>query len=160
MTLDMDVLLSSSGESFLADSALQTDRTIEAVLLQHAFDPLVHARLADVVERLAPIRTLVAEVYGNIASKNKSSIRNLEQRVTTPVCQLLLQLSQAICQIEIVLLEGMQLGVVREQTVLCLEQLVVDLAHNRSHLTEVPKAQSSFANLSGCSDGCSGCSNK
>lgn len=140
------------GEPLLAGGAFQADSAVERVLLQHRFDPLCEAWLTDVVHRLLPLRDFVARNYAGVALKSKSPVGDLDQRVSSALGNLLLQFSQAVCHAEVVLLEGMQLGVVREETVLCLEQLVVDLTHRQSKLIEVSKPDSGFPNVPGCGD--------
>jgi hypothetical protein len=136
-------------ESFFAAGALQADSAVKAVLLEHAFDPLCHAWLADVMQRLAPMRDFVAKNYAIVALKHKLFVGNLDQRVSTALGNFLLRFSQAVCHAEVLLLKGMQPGVVREETVLRLEQLVVDLAHRKSDLIEVSKTDGSLFDVSG-----------
>lgn len=138
----------------LAPGALQTDGAHKTALLEHAFDASSHAWLANIVMRLQPLRSTVASNICAVAAKHKGPVGDLDQRVSAALGHLLLQVSQAVCQTEIVLLQGMQLGVVREETVLRLEQLCVDFGNRGSDLVEVSNAERSLSDLLGSIDGC------
>lgn len=128
-------------ELALADATPPIDRAIPGVSLEHRLDPLIEARLADVVRRLrATWINHISGFWGDIHPIHKDAVSNIDQRVATALRQGFFQFSQLLCGLELLLLQSKQLGVVTEQSVLSLEQLLVELGNNRCHLVEVSNA--------------------
>jgi hypothetical protein len=97
--------------------------------LQHDLAPLspvVEARLTDVVQRLrASWLAGPAGLWGDIHPICKLAGSDLDKRVATTLRQGFFQFSQLLCGLEVLLLKSKELGVVSEESLLGLEQLVV-----------------------------------
>lgn len=68
-----------------------------------------------------------AQLWGDIHPIRMEARGEGEQRIAVALCQGFFQFSQLLAGLEVLLLESQQLGVVREEAVLGLEQLVVEL---------------------------------
>ena len=145
-------------EPLLAEWTLKADGPAEVVFLQNRLDALGEAWLADVVVRLRDMSRIAGgELYLRVDAKHKGPIGNLDQRVATAIRKFLLQFSQSVCHAEVLLLESLELGVVSEETVLRLEQLVVDRRNRGGEGIEVAQRQGGLADIPGSANGRSGC---
>lgn len=151
----VDGMTSSIDNPRLADGALQSGPLPhEVVGLQHYLSPIVVARLANVVRGLRSSWIAgPAQLWGDIHPIGEIASGEFEKRIATALRGGFLQCSHFFCQLEILLLELQQLGVVSEKTVLRLEKMVVDLADRRGELIEVPYSDRGPANVFGCRDG-------
>ena len=148
-----ETLCLPSAEQLLTDGAFETDSSKERVLSEHRFDPFTKTWLTQVVMGLSGIKRLAAgEVFALLEGQHKDPVTDLDQRVATALRQLLLQLSQAVCHAEILLLEGMELGVVSEETILRLEQKLIDCRHFGCDLVKVPDCDSGLSEIPGGTD--------
>lgn len=135
------------------------DRASGAVYgdVQHSLDPLIEARLTDIVLRLRSAWVGgVAHFWGEIHPIRMEPIGDAEKRIAATLCQGFFEFSQFLAAFEVFLLQAHQLGVVSEQAVLGLEKLVVDLRHSRCNLVEVSDTQCCLPNIFGGVDGCGG----
>ena len=124
---------------------------------QHTLDPLVEARLTKVVQGLRESWIAhMARFWGDIHPIDKVASGQLEKRIATTLSDGFFQFSQFLCGFEVLTLQLRELGVVREQTVLGLEQLLVDLAHRNGDLIEISKAHRRLSQLLCCRDCCRG----
>lgn len=109
----------------LACGALKTVRPESA--LQHRLDPLVEARLTDVVHRLR--KTWIggpADLWTDIHTVREASVSDVDKRVTTTLARGFFQFSQFLAGFEVLALELKESGIVCEQSLLGLEQLLHD----------------------------------
>jgi hypothetical protein len=123
---------------------------------QNRLDPLVEARLTEVVHGLR--KAWIAHMAGfwsDIHPIDKVARSDFEKRIATTLSDGFFQFSQFLCGFEVLTLQLRELGIVSEQTVLSLEQLLVDLAHRNSDLVEISKSHRGLAKLLRGIDGCS-----
>ncbi|WP_157128485.1 hypothetical protein [Cupriavidus sp. USMAA2-4] len=85
---------------------------------------------------------------------------DLEKRIATAIEQGFLQFSQLLAGLEVILLEGEKLGVVREESILGLEQLFVHLTDDRRELVGVPDPNGGPADVLRDGDCCRGTAEK
>ena len=131
-----------------ANHASQTDRAVETGFLKNGLDPLVQARLTQVVQRLR--EGWVAEFapfWGQIRPINEDSVGDLEKRVSATLRLGFFEFSQFLDRFVVLFLELQQLGVVREKTLLGLEQLVVELGNRRCDLIEISHSKRCLTEL-------------
>lgn len=121
----------------------------------HKYGPLaanVEARLADVVWRLQVLWVLgPAQMWGEVCPRAQDEHMggDLEKRVLAVLGEGFFRFSQFLAGCEYLLLEGEEFGVVREETVLRLEQLLVDLGNGCGKGVEVPNANGGASEVSG-----------
>lgn len=129
-------------------------RTVAELALapEHGFDPLVEAKLAQVVQRLrAAWLAGPALLWDDIHPIHKVARSELEKRIAGTLAGGFAQFSQLLCGFEVLLLQLQQLRVVREQTLLGIEQLGVQLGDGVGHQVEIAHAQRRLAQaLCGC----------
>lgn len=119
--------------------------------LQNGFDPLVEARLTDVVNRLRGAWLAhIAGIWGDIHTINVSASGDLEKRVATVLRQGFFHFSQLLCGLELLLLDRQKFGVVTEESVLGIEKLIVELGDDRSNLVEIPDCERGLPEFSRC----------
>lgn len=137
------------GEELLfASGAFQRNDSPLILLSEHALCTLVEARLAEVMQRLCTAwRAGPAVLWRAIHSIDKNAVGNLKKRVATTLRQGFLQFSQFLCGFEVLLLKLHELSVVREQSVLGFEQLLVDLSDSTSGFVKILERQSRLADL-------------
>lgn len=138
----------ASSEFCSADGAVDSLDPEAVLLLEDGFDSFVEARLTEIVHRLrgswigGP-----AGLWGDIHAIHNDVRGQLEKRVTATLREGFLQFSQLLCGFEVLLLKLHELRVVREQSVLGLEQLLVDLSDSSGRLIEIAERQSRLTNL-------------
>lgn len=109
----------------LASRAFKSDSAEPAS--EHRFDPLVEARLTEVVQRLrASWLAGPALLWGDVHAIREMPISNVDKRVATTLASGFLQFSQFLAGFEVLTLELKKSGVVSEQSLLCMEQLLHD----------------------------------
>lgn len=91
-----------------------------------------------------------AKNWASICAVDEMARGELEKRVTTALRQGFFQFSQLLCGLEVLLLQSQQFGVVREQTLLGIEQLFV---HRDDHLSELVAVADSHGSLGHVSSG-------
>lgn len=97
----------------------------EKCALKHGLDPLVEARLADVVQRLRACWIAgPAGLWADVHSIREMSAGEFDKRVTTTLASGFFQFSQFLAGFEVIVLELQKSGVVSEKTLLGLEQLL------------------------------------
>lgn len=97
----------------------------EKCTLEHRLDPLVEARLADVVQRLRACWIAgPAGFWTDVHSIREMSAGEFDKRVTTTLASGFFQFSQLLAGFEVIVLELQKSGVVSEKTLLSLEQLL------------------------------------
>lgn len=113
-------------------------------------DPAVEARLAEVVLRLrAAWRAGPALLWGDLFPLREVAGSQFEKLVTIALVESFLEYSQLLCGLEVLLLKRQHLGVVSEQSLLSLQQQVVDLADLRGEVVELLQAQGSVPEIAG-----------
>lgn len=108
---------------------------------QDDFDPLIVARLADVVGRLR--RDWIAHMaihWGDIHTIDEDARGELEQRVAITLREGFFSFGQLLCGFEVLLLNEQQVGLMLEESILGLEKLVVQLRDCQADLVKVSKA--------------------
>lgn len=139
-----------------ADGAKQMPARMEAED-KDDFSPCVKAALAEIVLRLrgewidGP-----AKSWGAIHPIRELPLSDLEQRVVGALVQGFGGFSKLLCQLEMIILESQKLGVVREQSVLSLEKLVVHSVHFRDEDAHVPQRHGAAEHVFGGVDGRNG----
>lgn len=129
----------------VAGMAMQFDAAEPDLSLQNSLDALVEAKLAYVVYRLRQDWIAhMAGFWGDIQPICKVANRELDKRVATALSEGFFHFSQLLCGFEVLLLKNKELGLVSEQSVLGLEQLVVHLRDNRRDLVEIADPDSSL----------------
>lgn len=122
--------------------------SVEISFLQDDFDPLIEARLTEIVHRLrADWISSMAGHWTDIYTVDESSRGNLEKRISTTLRQGFFQFSQFLAGFEVLILQLQQLGVVREQTLLGLEKFVVDLRNLNGDLVEISQSNHCLAKI-------------
>ena len=97
-------------ETCLADRASEADRSERTEFLQDRFDPLVEARLAQIVLNFQPVRQILGDrLYSLVEAHYKSSVGDLDKRVAAAIRKFLLRSDQFVCEIEVLLLESKEL---------------------------------------------------
>lgn len=92
---------------------------------EHGFDSLVEARLTDVVQRLRRSWLVgPALLWDEIHPIRELAGSELEKRIATTLAGGFFQFSQFLAGFEVLALELQERGVVREQSLLGLEQLL------------------------------------
>lgn len=130
---------------------------VSLVSSQNCFNPLIEARLADVVHWLRSGWVLhIAPAWGDIHPIHEDARREFEKRVATALREGFFHFSQLLCGFELLLLKSKELGVVPEESVLGLEQLVVQLSDDRRGLVEISDAHRGLPELLGSRDGADG----
>jgi hypothetical protein len=147
--------ISSENFPVAAGAELTVGTAHEPSLAQYSLDPLVETRLTEVVQGLRSAWIAhIAGFWGDIHPIDKVAGTDLEKRIATTLSDGFFQFSQFLCGFEVLTLQLRELRVVREQTVLGLEKLLVDLAHRNGELVEISKTHRGLAQLlCGC-DGC------
>ena len=145
-----------------ADRAIQpTVGAHKHIFLENNLSPAVEARLTDVMQRLrAAWIAGPALIWSDIHPINEMPLREFEKRVATTLRQGFFEFSQFLSGFEVLLLQAHQLRVVREEAVLGLEQLLVDLTHRNGDLVEISKANRRLAELLCSCDCCRSDGNK
>lgn len=122
-----------------------TDRLPSLNSFEHHLDPLVEARLANIVQRLrASWIAHMAFHWGDIHTIHEDACGEFEQRITTLLRQGFFKFGQLLCGFELLVLQSKQLGLVSEESVLGLEQLVVQFSDLGRDFVEIPDANSSL----------------
>lgn len=152
-----DALLPKSAvdDHGLAGGALQPagDAAQQIPGLEHHLSPAVVATLADVVLRLR--RAWLAGpalLWGDVHPIRRAARGELEKRVATAVARGFLQSSDFFAHLEMLLLELQERGVVSEQALLGLEQLVVQGRYTFADERVVPDAQQGLGHAGSGSD--------
>lgn len=116
--------------------------------LQDRLAPLVEARLAEVVQRLRSAWLAgPALLWDDVRSVDELTGTDLEKRVARLLGQGFFQFSQFLAGFEVLLLQLHQLRVVREETVLGLEKLIVDLGDSTGSLVVIAECQRRLADV-------------
>lgn len=134
----------------VADVAIQSDVTDTVRPLENGLDPLVVAGLAEIVRRCD--RFVFDTIFPSLSALiavNEVAGAQIDKRVTTAVFKGLTQTGHLFTIFDHVALQLKQLGVVEEETLLRLEQLVVDLADRSRVGVEVPDAESCIRSFLG-----------
>ena len=112
------------------------------VHLEDGFDPLIKARLAQVVKNLrGDWIAHIATHWGDIHPICEHAVGDLDKRVVSSLRDGFLCFSQFLCNFELFLLESEKLGVVPEESVLRLEKFIIEFRNNRRNLIEAPYCQ-------------------
>ena len=126
--------------------------------LQHRLDPLLEARLTNVVHRLrAAWLADVAKLWGDIHPIYEDAVGDFDQRVSLTLRDGFFYFSQFLAGFEVLVLEIQQHRVMREQTLLSLEKLLIDLRNSNGNLVEISKIYHSLGELPGTSHGSNSC---
>lgn len=121
--------------------------------VEYRLDPLIEARLTDIVLRLRSSWIAgPAQLWGDIYPIRMELLGDGEKRIATALFQGFFQFSQLLAGLEVLLLQSQQLGVVRKEALLGLEQLIVDLADGNGDLVEVAQGDRSPGNFLGSGD--------
>jgi len=94
--------------------------------MKNAFDPLIKARLTDIVQRLRGTDGMGA-FWGEIHPIRMELVGQTEKRVATSLCESFFAFSQFLCCVEVFLLECDQLCTQGEEGLLSLEQKLLNL---------------------------------
>lgn len=152
-SLEAERLSATGPETALADGAIERDGAVVGGPLEHGLDPLIEARLADVVSRLRADWIIhIAGYWGDIHPIHKDALGQLDKRVATTLREGFFHFSQLLCGLELLLLKDQQVTVVLEHRVLSLEKLVVKLSDNRRHFVEIAHADGGLPELFGAAD--------
>ncbi len=145
----------SGVETGIADRASEADCPELAESLQDRFDPLVEARLAQIVVSFQPVHKVLRDrLYSLVEAQHTGAVGDLDKRVATAIRKFLLRSCQFVCELEILLLKSKELGVVSEEAVLRLENLFVEAAPDRREVVEVPDLDKRPCNVSSCGERC------
>lgn len=123
--------------------------------LKDALSTSVEARLAEHVGAFRRGIDLDA-----LASIYEDASGEFEKKIAASVLDHFLGETKTLFGIHQILLESYQLRLVREQGVLSLENLLVQLRDHHSKLVEVSQPHSGFSDFSGGADGAAGCGNE
>lgn len=94
---------------------------------EHRLDPLVEARLTEVVQRLrASWLAGPALLWGDVHTIRELTVPDIDKRVASTLARGFFQFSQFLAGYEVLTLELKESGVVSEKTLLGLEQLLHD----------------------------------
>lgn len=133
-----------SGKTDLAPADGANEARAERVALdalEHHLSPVVEARLADVVRRLRGSWLAgPAQLWSGIHPVRELAETEVDQRVSGALARGFLQFSQFLAGFEVLLLELEHRGVVSEQRLLSLEQLIVQGRHFFRDEIEVAQA--------------------
>lgn len=141
-------------EILAAGSASPVDPAELFPSLQYGLDPLVEARLADIVGRLRAAWILhLADFWTDIHLVDVDSSSDLEKRVSTALRKGFLHFSQLLCGLELLLRERVDLGAETVERLLSIEKLLVELGNDRSNLIEVAKSDRCLAEFPGGGNG-------
>ena len=118
--------------------------------LEYRLSALVEARLAEVVQGLrADWIAGGARRWGELYPIRELVLTEVDQRVAGALVQGFLQFSQFLAGFEVFLLELKELGVVREQTILSLEKLLVEPRYRFCDQVEVAQTDCGAGNVLG-----------
>lgn len=124
-----------------ADGASPEPSVIPSGSTEHRLDPLVEARLTEVVKRLrAAWLAGPALLWGDVHPIQEIARTDFEQRVAATLSDGFFQFSQFLAGFEVLVLHLEHRGVVSEQSLLGLQQLIVDARHSFGNQIEVPDA--------------------
>lgn len=124
----------------------------EELTVEHHLDPLVQARLAEVVHRLR--RAWIdgpALQWGLIYPIRELARADFDKRIAGALVQGFFQFSQFLAGFEVLVLELEHRGVVREQSVLGLEKLLVDGGYLLGDQIEISNTKRDLPDLFCCS---------
>ena len=114
---------------------------VESPVLERRLDPLVEARLAEVVQRLrASWLAGPALLWGEIYPIRDVARDEFDKRVATTLVTGFFQFSQFLAGFEVLVLHLEHRGVVSEQSLLGLQKLIVDPSNPLGNQIEVPHA--------------------
>lgn len=121
----------ANNEALLAGRAvIGGDSVHGAGSLEDSFDALVEAVLTNVVHRLrASWLAGPALLWGDVHPVSKFARSDLDKRIATLLVQGFARYSQLLAGLEVLLRDRKQFGVVSEESLLSLEQLLVDARH-------------------------------
>lgn len=146
----LDVASADDGRT---DGAPKVVITIGLPELENNFSPIVEARLADVMRRLRSAWLAgPALCWGDVHSVCPLATTDVDKRVSTALRDGFFSFSQFLCGLEQLLLEFKQLGVVREQSILSLEQLIVHPRNLCGDEIPVAHSESTTSNVFGSFD--------
>lgn len=94
--------------------------------------------------------------WGEIFPIGGIAISDADKRVVAALRNGFFNFGQLLCCLEMLLLESHELGVVGEETLLSIKQLVVHLRDHRGQLVGVAQTESSLAQVHSAVDGCDG----
>jgi len=110
----------------------------QVAFLKDDFDPLVEARLTNVVERLrADWIANIAGHWTEVHTVNEIAVGDLEKRITSLLRESFFNYSQLLAGFEVLLLQIRHLRLVREKSLLGLEKLGVGLSDQGGQLAHV-----------------------
>lgn len=121
--------------------------------LQDALRVLLETGLTEVVDGFSGIAAPFDRLGTGLASVDPGSLGYLEERVLIALGLHSLQLSQLVLAFAQLLLKIRETGAVDEQSVLRLEQLIVDASKRRGDCIELPNAKGSRDGLPCDGDG-------
>ena len=126
---------------------------LEKCTLEHGLDPLVEARLADVVQRLRACWIAgPARLWTDIHSIREMPAGEFDKRVATTFASGFFQFSQFLAGFEVLVLELQKSGVVSKKTLLSLEQLLQKGGGFFVDEVGVAGCAQSLGNVSSCGD--------
>ena len=135
----------------LANGTLQAARGAHVEpALQHRLSPIVETRLTQVVHGLrASWLAGPAQFWGDVHPIREMSLGECEQRIATTLACGFLQFSELLAGFEVLVLQLEQSGVVREQSILHLEQLIVQGRRFFRDQVEVPYSDQGLCHVFG-----------
>ena len=113
--------------------------------LKDNFDPLVEAHLTHVVHRLRGDWVAnIAVHWTDVCAVNEIAVGDLEKRITTLLRESFFKYSQLLAGFEILILQIRHFHLVREQTLLGLQQLSVGLSDQSAQLFDIAQLNGSI----------------
>lgn len=143
------VLVSGAGVVLgIAQRAVGIDDSVRSELLQHTLEPLVVARLTNVVLGLRSDWVAgCAQRWDDVRLVGEDTRADFDKRVAAALREGFFQFSQFLAGFEVVVLKLQELGVVCEQTLLGLEEKTVQIGDLRRALIEVADLEQRAANV-------------
>jgi len=121
---------------------------------QRHLSPIVEARLAEVVHRLRSDWLFgCARKWGDVCAIREVAGSDLDKHVATTLARGFFQFSQFLAGFEVLVLELKHSGVVSEQCLLSLEQLIVESRNPFRDQVEVPDPEQRLADVLGGAEG-------
>jgi len=130
-----------------------TDSGVALVSDQDGLSASIEARLA---QEVADLRMSRGRHVQNLVAIYEDAGGEFDKLVAASVLQQLLGESQALLRLSQFFLESYQLRLMREQRVLSLEDLFVELRHRSSPRVEVPDTDSGFGDVFGSAQSADG----
>lgn len=145
-------------EALLANRAVKGDSPIKAAPLQHRLgSDSIETALAEVMHRFRPLWiSFGTDFYAALQPINKDSFREFDQGISNALIGGLFEFTGLLLTVGELLLKSQQLEVVREESALGLEQLVVELGNDWRDLVEISDAKRGRSQVLGERNGTDG----